>query len=225
MPSGSSATPTGPPCSSCSNCNAMPCSCTRAAAGSSTSCPVSKRCKSSSSPDARCNWRASCSATRWRGNFSSAWPSGKSNLAEHGDGRQIYEKFVRPTMVDWERVGAHYAVSSLFEIYPEDAQVYGYRAHREDYHLAESGKARLALGRVRLTSDITQESCLLSFGVLHLGDHNVNSGVRKFLGDEPYRELIARPRNRSAGRLSRSHSAHGPPLRPVQLFAAVAFPR
>jgi alpha-amylase/alpha-mannosidase (GH57 family) len=114
----------------------------------------------------------------------------KSNLAEHGDGRQIYEKFVRPTMVDWERVGAHYAVSSLFESYPEDVQVYGYRAHREDYHLAESGKARFALGRVRLTSDITQESCLLSFGVLHLGDHNVNSGVRKFLGDEPYRDLI-----------------------------------
>ena len=113
----------------------------------------------------------------------------KSNLPEHGDGRQIYEKFVRPTMVDWERVGAHYAVSSLFESYPEDVEVYGYRAHREDYHVAESGKARLAMGRVRLTSDITQESCLLSFGVLHLGDHNVNSGVRKFLSDEAYREL------------------------------------
>src|SRR4029077_12131112 len=31
----------------------------------------------------------------------------KSNLLELGDGRSVYEKFVRPAMVDWERVGAH----------------------------------------------------------------------------------------------------------------------
>jgi alpha-amylase/alpha-mannosidase (GH57 family) len=114
----------------------------------------------------------------------------KSNLPEHGNGRQIYEKFVRPAMLDWERFGAHYAVSSLFENYAEQVKIYCYTANREDYQLSESGRAKLAVGRVRLTSNITHESCVLSFGVLHLGDHNVNSGVRKFLGDESYREIV-----------------------------------
>ncbi|HSQ11458.1 MAG TPA: DUF3536 domain-containing protein, partial [Candidatus Deferrimicrobium sp.] len=42
-----------------------------------------------------------------------------SNLPDQGDGKQIYEQRVRPARVDWERVGAHYAVSSLFESIPE----------------------------------------------------------------------------------------------------------
>jgi len=113
----------------------------------------------------------------------------KSNLPEHGDGRQIYEKFVRPAMVDWERVGAHYAVSMLFENYPGQAKIYCYFAEREDYQIFEAGVAKMAVGRVKLTSEITCESSVLSFGVLHMGDHNINGGVRKFLGEESYRAL------------------------------------
>ena len=34
----------------------------------------------------------------------------KSNIPEHRDGRTIYEKFVRPAMLDMKDVGAHYAI-------------------------------------------------------------------------------------------------------------------
>jgi len=113
-----------------------------------------------------------------------------SNIREHGNGRQIYERFVRPAMVDWQRVGAHYAVSMLFENYPGQAKMYCFLAEREDFQIFEAGVAKMAVGRVKLTSEITRESSLLSFGVLHMGDHNVNGGVRKFLGDEAYQALI-----------------------------------
>jgi alpha-amylase/alpha-mannosidase (GH57 family) len=112
------------------------------------------------------------------------------NIQEHRDGRQIYEKFVRPAMVDWERVGAHYAVSMLFENYPGKEKIYCYLAEREDYQIFEAGVAKMAVGRVKLTSEITRDSSVLSFGALHMGDHNVNGGVGKFHGDEAYRALI-----------------------------------
>ena len=115
----------------------------------------------------------------------------KSNLPEHGDGRRIYEKFVRPAMVAWEQVGAHYAVSSLFENYPEQAKVYCYGAERKAYQIFEAGMAKMAVGQVKLTSEVTRESAVLSFGVLHMGDHNVNGGVREFLGDEA-EEILTR---------------------------------
>jgi alpha-amylase/alpha-mannosidase (GH57 family) len=108
----------------------------------------------------------------------------KSNLPEHGDGGNIYEKFVRPAIVTWERVGAHYAVSSLFENYLEKTEVHCFMAERQDYQFFEAGLAKMAVGRVKLTSEITRESAVLSFGVLHMGDHNVNGGVRRFLGEE-----------------------------------------
>lgn len=114
----------------------------------------------------------------------------KSNLPEHRDGAHIYEKFVKPAMVDLEKVGAHYAISSLFEPYAEEARIYPYRVKRQDYHLLEAGKARLAVGRAQLTSEITRESARLSFGVLHFGDHNLNAGVREFKGEEAYQTLV-----------------------------------
>jgi len=113
----------------------------------------------------------------------------KSNLPEHGDGRRIYEKFVRPATVDLHKVGAHYAISSLFENYGEEAEIFCYRVEREEYRLLSAGKKRLALGSARIVSGITGDSASVSFGVLHFGDHNVTGGIREYRGEESYRAL------------------------------------
>jgi alpha-amylase/alpha-mannosidase (GH57 family) len=114
----------------------------------------------------------------------------KSNVPEHRDGRHIYEKFVKPAMVDLPKVGAHYAIRSLFEPYAEHDRIYCYTVDREDYQSSDAGKMKLAIGRARFTSKITGESVLLSFGVLHFGDHNLNGGVREFRGPEAYQTLV-----------------------------------
>jgi alpha-amylase/alpha-mannosidase (GH57 family) len=114
----------------------------------------------------------------------------KSNLPEHRDGRLIYEKFVKPAMINLEKVGAHYAVRSLFEPYAEHDRIYCYLVDREEFKPSEAGRMKLALGRARFTSKITGESAVLSFGVQHLGDHNVNGGVREFRGEEAYQSLV-----------------------------------
>jgi alpha-amylase/alpha-mannosidase (GH57 family) len=114
----------------------------------------------------------------------------RSNIGEHGDGRRVYEKFVRPAIVDLPKVAGHYAIRSLFTPYEEHDQIYCYTADREHYQSAETGKMRLGMGRARFTSRVTQESALITFGVLHLGDHNINGGVRDFRGEEAYQELV-----------------------------------
>ncbi|NTU83136.1 MAG: DUF3536 domain-containing protein [Chloroflexales bacterium] len=113
-----------------------------------------------------------------------------SNDPIHGDGRQIYERKVRPAVVDLRKIGAHYAMSSLFDGYEERDRVYGYEIEREDYHVIPAGKARLALGRIRIASTVTGEAARLSFGVVHLGDHNISGGVRDFPGLEAYSDLV-----------------------------------
>ncbi len=117
-----------------------------------------------------------------------AWA--RSNVTEQGDGASIYRRYVKPNIVDLEKLGAHYAISSLFETYPEQTQIYCYRAERTDYRMIEAGKLRLALGRAVFTSAVTQESADLSFGVLHFGDHNLTGGVRLFQGGEAYDDLV-----------------------------------
>ena len=113
----------------------------------------------------------------------------KSNIPEHQDGGVIYGKFVKPAMVDLVRLGAHYAISSLFEKYAENARIYCYSVSSRDYRSKRSGKMRLAFGKARFTSEITQESEMLAFGAVHFGDHNVHGGVNVFTAEEPYRDL------------------------------------
>jgi alpha-amylase/alpha-mannosidase (GH57 family) len=114
----------------------------------------------------------------------------RSNIAEHGDGRRIYERFVKPTTLDLEKVGAHYAVSSLFKDYGDEAQIFCYTTERQNYQTVEAGRAKLVVGRARVTSGITRQSAPLAFGVLHFGDHNLKAGVREHQDEEMYRNLL-----------------------------------
>ena len=113
----------------------------------------------------------------------------KSNVPEHRDGAHIYDKWVKPVVVDLLKVGAHYAISSLFEGYPDQMRLYSYAVHREDQRVVEAGRSRLLLGQAGFTSKITQEHALLSYGVLHYGDHTVVAGVREFRGEEAFEEM------------------------------------
>ena len=122
--------------------------------------------------------------------FLSILEKAKSNIREMGDGRHIYEMFVRPAMVDLIKVTAHYAISSIFENYGEETKTFCYFVNTEDYQTVECGKTRLAAGQARVISEITQEQAILSFGVLHFGDHNLNAGVRQYQGEEAYQTMI-----------------------------------
>jgi len=109
-----------------------------------------------------------------------------SNIPEFENGAKVYEMLVKPALLDLLRVGAHYAISSLFEEYPESTHLFCYSANREVYDRIDGGRSRLAIGKTRVLSDITWDEEMISFAVLHLGDHNLNGGVRKFMGDEAF---------------------------------------
>jgi alpha-amylase/alpha-mannosidase (GH57 family) len=124
----------------------------------------------------------------------------KSNIPEHKDGRVIYEKFVRPAMVDRQKVTAHYALISLFENFEQEAKVYCYRVQTEDLSSIEAGRSKLIVGRARITSGITEESDVFSFSSLYMGDHSMNAGVRVYQGDEDFNALkreLSDPFNRA----------------------------
>ena len=123
-------------------------------------------------------------------NFLERLGAAKSNLPEHGNGRLLYEKWVKPAIVDLQKVAAHYAISSLFEDYGEISKIYCYDIEAQDNQKGDCGKTRIVVGRAKVTSQITNESLIVSFGVLHFGDHNVSAGVREYRGEEAYNDML-----------------------------------
>jgi alpha-amylase/alpha-mannosidase (GH57 family) len=115
----------------------------------------------------------------------------RSNISDLQNGRVIYEKYVKPAMVGLEEVAAHFAISSLFNGYEQEASLFCYSVRQEEYKSSDAGKARLVAGRATFVSDITRESETICFGVLYMGDHSLNCGVREFKGTRLYQALVA----------------------------------
>jgi alpha-amylase/alpha-mannosidase (GH57 family) len=112
-----------------------------------------------------------------------------SNIPEHANGADVYEKFAVPATVDLLRVAAHYAVSSLFADHQETADVYAYTVTRGQYERKDAGRQKLVIGQARLCSRITWDEEEISFAVHHLGDHSLLGGARKFMGDADFESM------------------------------------
>jgi len=109
-----------------------------------------------------------------------------SNIVEYHHAAHVYEKFVKPSVLTLESVGAHYAVSSLFEEYPNSAKIHSYFAESQQYERQESGRRKLAVGKTLIRSEVTWEEVLVDFAVQHWGDHQITGGVRKFTRDKDF---------------------------------------
>lgn len=105
------------------------------------------------------------------------------------NGAEVFERYVKPAKVDMLRVGAHYAISSLFEQHPEDYRFGCYRALSEVYSRAEMGRSSVCTGKARITSVTTRQQVIISFAALHLGEHNVTCGVNLYRDLDSHRTM------------------------------------
>ena len=110
----------------------------------------------------------------------------KSNDPKAGDGARIYKEKIGALQLGLEQVAAHYAISSIFSSFTEETELFCFRVRRLSYDIFTSGRGRLALGRVMVSSNITENQRSFSFAVLHFGDQNITAAVK------PYSEEDAR---------------------------------
>jgi alpha-amylase/alpha-mannosidase (GH57 family) len=112
-----------------------------------------------------------------------------SNVEQFKTGAEVYRQLVLPSQVTLHQVVAHYAMSSLFNTYPADAQLYSYRTHQWDYETHHMGKLTLAMCHLELTATATREATQVIFAVLHLGGWDFHCVVQPFTGRPHYTAL------------------------------------
>jgi len=102
----------------------------------------------------------------------------RSNVASEGDGALLYLDKVRTMEIGLEQVVAHYAISSMFSSFSDETELFCYNVRRISYDIHTSGRGRLAIGRVHISSAITGQQKYFSFAVLHFGDQNITAAVK-----------------------------------------------
>ena len=112
--------------------------------------------------------------------FLSKMAEAKSNVPAAGDGAKIYKACVAAKELQLEQVAAHYAISSVFTPFAEEADLYCFRVRRISYEISTSGRGRLGVGRAHIASAITGHHQAFSFAVLHFGDQNITAAVKPY---------------------------------------------
>jgi alpha-amylase/alpha-mannosidase (GH57 family) len=114
----------------------------------------------------------------WEDGFVRILSEGKSNIEGVGDGAKIWRELVKPRAVQLERAAAHFAVASLFNSYADEERLLAFEVVFEGREIRSSGRARLALGTLTLTTRATRTRARFEYAVVHVGDHHIGVGVR-----------------------------------------------
>ena len=137
-----------------------------------------------------------------------------TNVALYANGGEVYRALIKPAVVDLHRVVAHYAISGLFEEYPDEASIYAWRVTRLDDAGDNYDGSRLRVGRVRVASEITGESRDLQYTVLHFGGHDFSCGIQTHEDPAAYgtikADLLRRYAQRSMAETVRGLDEHFP---------------
>jgi alpha-amylase/alpha-mannosidase (GH57 family) len=100
-----------------------------------------------------------------------------SNITALGNGREVYKKFVVPSKTNLQRVGMHYAVSSIFEEDPESFPVFNYTTKNEVFIRKEAGQQKLVVGITKVKSNVTRSEKKFAFAVIYMGQHNIIGNI------------------------------------------------
>ena len=90
--------------------------------------------------------------------FLSRLKYAKSNMPEYKNGAKIYETRVKPSIVNFPKVVNHYAILSSVKQFKATQSIYHFNITRLDKTDVTSNQRSCTIGRVQVTSGITQES-------------------------------------------------------------------
>ena len=100
-----------------------------------------------------------------------------SNVATYQNGANVYKNVVLPSRTNLQRVGMHYAVSSIFEEETEAMNIFNYTTSNDFFVKKEAGEQKLALGITKVKSIVTRSEKKFAFAVIYLGKHNIIGNI------------------------------------------------
>lgn len=131
--------------------------------------------------------------------FKAVLEKAPSNIEHFENGRKTYEMAALPAKVGVRKVAAHLAAMTLFLEEESDGSLYCYDFKWGCFMRRYSGRSQMICADLEMISRVTRESHRLELCVVHMGDHNINIGVRHFT-DEHSCEETANAFDRAFGR-------------------------
>lgn len=111
----------------------------------------------------------------------------QSNYKEIGNGKDIYERFVKPSVITEKQIVSLWAVSSLYEDVEDEEDVYCYTITKKSYKKVQKGDSHFVVGHVEVQSKVTLERHNLIFALLQYTGGDFHCAIKEY--DEEYPEM------------------------------------
>ena len=122
-------------------------------------------------------------------NFLNILSQAKSNIPEHGTGKDIFERFVKPSIVTTKQIASLWALSSLYEDFEDEEQVYCYTITKKDYKRVHKGTSTFVTGHIEVQSKITHQKSNLVFALMQYAGGDFHCAIKEYSDDVEYNKL------------------------------------
>ena len=110
----------------------------------------------------------------------------KSNFPEFGTGKDIYEKFVKPSIITINQIASLWAISSLYEDFEEEEDVYCYKIKKQAYKTVQKGSSKLIIGHIEIQSTITLQKSNVMFALMQYSGGDFHCAIKEFSDESEY---------------------------------------
>lgn len=113
----------------------------------------------------------------------------KSNFPEFGSGKDIFEKFVKPSIVTIKQIASLWAISSIYKDFEEEEDVYCYKIKQHSYKKVQKGSAKFVIGHIEIQSKVTLQKSNVVFALVQYSGGDFHCTIKEFSSESEYIDL------------------------------------
>lgn len=120
--------------------------------------------------------------------FLSILEQAQSNIKEYGTGKDIYNNFVKPSIVSIKQLACLWAINSLYEEYEDESTLYCYTAKKISYKKVAKGLSNLVIAHLEIKSNITLETFKTKVVLIQYQGGDFHCAIQDFTTEKDYNE-------------------------------------
>lgn len=113
----------------------------------------------------------------------------KSNIPEFGTGKDIFERFVKPSIITVKQIATLWALSSLYQDFEDEENVYCYTITRKAYKKVQKNSSTFIVGHIEIQSKITLQKSNVMFALMQYAGGDFHCTIKEYSVDAEFNRI------------------------------------
>lgn len=123
------------------------------------------------------------------GKFLEILSQAKSNIPEFGTGKDIFERFVKPSIITVKQIATLWALSSLYQDFEDEENVYCYTITRKAYKKVQKNSSTFIVGHIEIQSKITLQKSNVMFALMQYAGGDFHCTIKEYSDDAEFNRI------------------------------------